>query len=171
MKNLLITLSLLALILSCSSEGNKDGAQNAGEATEKTSGSDMQKSFGEEFQAAQINSVGSAIGVLDSLDEMETVVHAKVGEVCQVKGCWMNVSDVDGQGEMFVQFKDYGFFMPKDLTGHEVIMKGKVYKEMTSVDDLRHFAEDEGKSAEEIAAITEPEEEFKFMASGVKIVK
>ena len=42
---------------------------------------------------------------------------------------------------------------------------------MTSVEDLRHYAEDEGKSEEEIMAITEPVEELKFMATGVEIVK
>ncbi|MCE2790741.1 MAG: DUF4920 domain-containing protein [Saprospiraceae bacterium] len=50
-------------------------------------------------------------------------------------------------------------------------MLGKAYRETTSVEDLKHFAEDEGKSAEEIAAITEPKTELKFMASGVMILK
>jgi len=48
-----------------------------------------------------------------------------------------------------------------------VIMRGKAYKEETSVDELRHYAEDEGKSAEEVAAITESIIELKFMADGV----
>jgi hypothetical protein len=39
------------------------------------------------------------------------------------------------------------------------------------VDDLKHFAEDEGKTPEEIAKITEPKEELKFLASGVKILE
>jgi hypothetical protein len=80
------------------------------------------------------------------------------------------VSDTDTtKTSMFVQFKDYGFFMPKDLPGKEVVMKGKAYIEETSVEDLKHFAEDEGLSAEEIAKITEPKKELKFMASGVMI--
>jgi len=61
--------------------------------------------------------------------------------------------------------------MPKDLAGQQVVMLGKAYRETTSVEDLKHFAEDEGKSAEEIAAITEPKTELKFMASGVMILK
>ena len=80
------------------------------------------------------------------------------------------VSDTDTTNtEMFVQFKDYGFFMPKDLSGKEVVMLGKAYREVTSVEDLKHFAEDEGKTKEEIAKITEPIKELKFMASGVKV--
>jgi hypothetical protein len=110
---------------------------------------------------------------LDSLDSLNVVVRAKVSEVCQAKGCWMNLVDPTStaQGELFVQFKDYGFFMPKDLAGKEVIVEGKAYKEQTSVEELKHYAEDAGKSAEEIAAITEPVTEKKFMASGVVLVK
>ena len=46
-------------------------------------------------------------------------------------------------------------------------MNGKAFKEVTTVEELRHYAEDEGKSEEEIAAITEPVEEYKFVADGV----
>src|SRR6187431_47709 len=103
---------------------------------------------------------------LDSLDSLNVVMKAKVSEVCQAKGCWMNLtSGADSTHvEMFVQFKDYGFFMPKDLAGKEVIVEGKAYKEATSVEELRHYAEDAGKTEEEIAAITEPQMEKKFLA-------
>ena len=104
--------------------------------------------------------------------EMEVKIRASVSDVCQKKGCWMNVTSADGSTDhaMFVQFKDYGFFMPLDLGGGEVVMVGKAYMAVTPVDELRHFAEDAGKSEEEIAAITEPKEELKFLASGVVIV-
>jgi hypothetical protein len=51
------------------------------------------------------------------------------------------------------------------------VMLGKVAKEVVSVEDLRHFAEDEGKSKEEIAKITQAKENITFEASGVLIVK
>ena len=41
--------------------------------------------------------------------------------------------------------------------------------ETTSVDDLRHYAEDDGASEEEIAAITEPEETFVLTALGAEV--
>ena len=100
-------------------------------------------------------------------------MRAKVSDVCQTKGCWMNLVNAteSNQEEMFVQFKDYGFFMPKDLAGKEVIVEGKAYSESTSVEELRHYAEDAGKTEEEIAAITEPQLEKKFLATGVVLVK
>ena len=39
----------------------------------------------------------------------------------------------------------------------------------TSVDELRHYAEDKGAPAEEIAAITEPKRELRMTADGVVI--
>ena len=65
-----------------------------------------------------------------------------------------------------VTFKDYGFFMPLDATG-EVVVNGIAYVKETSVADLKHYAEDAGKSAEEIAKITEPEVTMSFEADGV----
>ena len=114
--------------------------------------------------------------LLDKMQKQDTVttqLKAKVEGVCQVKGCWMNLIPTEGPTDqsVFVKFKDYGFFMPLDLAGSEVIVQGKAYKEVTSVDELRHYAEDEGLSAEEIAKITEPEEELKFMADGVIILE
>jgi len=128
--------------------------------------------YGENFDHDKAISYDKAIAQLASQDSVVATISAQVESVCQAKGCWMNVySDKSPEAEqMFVKFKDYGFFMPLDLKG-EVIMTGKAYREVTSVDELRHYAEDEGKSAEEIAAITEPTEELKFMASGVKIKK
>ena len=79
------------------------------------------------------------------------------------------VSNNPDKESMFVKFKDYGFFMPKDIVGKTVIMEGVAYRETTSVEELRHYAEDEGKSKEEIEKITEPQVELKFMASGVLI--
>ena len=112
--------------------------------------------------------------VMTKLGDQERVATKMIGtveSVCQAKGCWMNVVSEDGEPkEIFVKFKDYGFFVPKDISGQQVIMQGEVFKETTSVDELRHYAEDEGKSREEIETITEPKEELKFMASGVIVI-
>jgi hypothetical protein len=113
------------------------------------------------------------MGQLDSVETINVTMKGKVTNVCQKKGCWMKITDPSNVSteEMFVQFEDYGFFMPKDLSGHTVIMEGKAYTDTTSVAELKHFAEDAKKSEEEIAAITEPSVEKKFMATGVIIVE
>ena len=130
---------------------------------------DTETQFGDAITAEGAQSVDELLANFPDADSVETKVYGKVTSVCQKKGCWMNVESADGEQEMFVRFKDYGFFMPLDLAGSEVIMEGKAFREVVSVDELRHYAEDEGKSAEEIAQITEPKEEYRFMASGVMI--
>lgn len=99
-------------------------------------------------------------------DSAYTKVTGKIVEVCQAKGCWMKLDLGDGQ-TMRVTFKDYGFFVPKDSKGREVIIEGVAMKIMTSVEDLQHYATDAGKSAEDIAQITEPQAELAFEAVGV----
>ena len=128
-------------------------------------------SFGEKIDQKGVISYDDMLAKMGSTDSLRTKVVGTVEGVCQAKGCWMNiVSENPNQPSMFVKFKDYGFFMPKDIMGKKVVMDGFAFKEVTPVDELRHYAEDEGKSASEIAAITAPKEELKFMASGVLLL-
>ncbi|MDZ4843910.1 MAG: DUF4920 domain-containing protein [Chitinophagales bacterium] len=106
---------------------------------------------------------------MKTAEKLEVKVIADIVTVCQAKGCWMQVDLGDGE-LMRVTFKDYGFFVPLDASGKRVVMEGVASQKITSVDMLRHYAEDAGKSKEEIEAITEPEHKLAFEASGV-IVK
>ncbi|WP_299124074.1 DUF4920 domain-containing protein [uncultured Winogradskyella sp.] len=98
-------------------------------------------------------------------DTVNSKMRGTIAEVCSKKGCWMKL-DVGNEDVIRVTFKDYGFFMPLNATG-EVVINGKAFVTETSVDDLKHYAEDAGKSAEEIAAITVPERTYAFEADGV----
>ena len=98
-------------------------------------------------------------------DTINVKFTSKIDEVCTKKGCWMVLPAADKK--TMVKFKDYGFFMPLDSKGNEVIVAGKAFVKETPVDELRHYAEDAGKSEEEIAKITEPKKEFSFLAHGV----
>lgn len=124
--------------------------------------------YGEQFEIGEATTVPTAIEKMKMQDTLNIQLNGMVESVCKKKGCWTNISSKDNSEEtVFVKFKDYGFFLPLDCEGQEVVMQGKAYIEETPVDELRHYAEDEGKSEEEIAAITEPAKEYKFMASGV----
>jgi hypothetical protein len=103
---------------------------------------------------------------LTTSDSVRMKVVGTIEKVCQVKGCWMTMT-VDDSRTMHVSFKDYGFFVPKDIDGKEAVIEGYAHIETMSVEELRHYAEDEGKTPEEIAAITEPETNFSFVADGV----
>ncbi|MBC3785593.1 DUF4920 domain-containing protein [Spirosoma utsteinense] len=105
---------------------------------------------------------------MDGKDKMPAKVEGTVESVCKMKGCWMNVKTGDGQ-VMRVSFKDYGFFVPKDIVGKTVVMEGVAETTTTPISELRHYAQDAGKSKEEIEKITEPEKALTFVADGVVV--
>lgn len=158
MKHLnVVSLITLALMITCVSMQAQDQSQY--------------DSFGDLIDTEETLDYQSLISALEGRDSVTAKIMATVDEVCQMKGCWMNVSTADVETPIMVRFKDYGFFVPKDIAGKEVIMSGVAYKQMTSVEDLRHYAKDAGKSEDEIALITEPKEEITFMADGVLVKK
>ena len=93
-------------------------------------------------------------------------VSGKIEAVCQKKGCWMELKNADGSS-IRVTFKDYGFFMPLDCAGKTAIVDGIAKVDVTSIDDLKEYAKDDGKKQEEIDAIKEPKKELVFEAKGV----
>ena len=105
---------------------------------------------------------------LADADSVPMKVSARVDAVCQKKGCWMTVK-LDDENDMMVRFKDYGFFVPLDCDGKTAVFEGVAFRDTTSVADLQHYAEDAGKTQEEIDAITEPEISTGFLANGVII--
>ena len=102
-------------------------------------------------------------------ETLTTKISGKVLEVCASKGCWIKLENGTND-PIRVTFKDYAFFMPKDLVGKTVALDGFSKKTVTPVAELKHFAEDAGKSKEEIAKITTPKNEIKYEAKGVLVL-
>ena len=107
---------------------------------------------------------------LKPTDTLQVKVSAKITDVCQKKGCWMNLDLGDGK-TAFVKFKDYGFFVPKNAAESEAIVNGKAFVEITSIEDLKEYAKDAGKSKAAIDSIVAPETNYSFLADGVLIKK
>ena len=125
--------------------------------------------FGEYGQPIDIMNTLAVEKLQEFQDGQKIMITTTIEKTCVVKGCWMEVKDGQG-GTMRVTFKDYGFFVPTEgMEGKETVIEGILEKRTYSVDELRHFAEDAGKSEAEIATITEPKEEFAFVADGVVI--
>ena len=112
--------------------------------------------------------VNNLLASVNNEEELNAKVSGTIVEVCQSKGCWMTLQ-LDNGETMRVTFKDYGFFVPKDAAGKTVIMDGIAKVDVTDVETLRHYAEDAGKTQEEIDAITEAKKGLSFEASGVII--
>lgn len=128
--------------------------------------------FGKEISNKNILSKDQVIETYNKLAVGDTVnikFSASVNEVCQTKGCWM-LLDI-GANEAMVKFKDYGFFMPKNIADKEVIVNGKAFVSEVSIEEQRHYAEDAGKSEDEIAKIIEVKKTLSLEADGVLLIE
>ena len=124
--------------------------------------------YGAAMDAQSVRPMSDLVTSLSTMRQTDTVfakVEGRIKAVCSSKGCWMTL-DAGSEKEVMVRFKDYGFFMPLDAKG-EVIINGKAYISETSVEELKHYAEDAGASQLEIEAITSPEITYSFEADAV----
>lgn len=160
-------------ILSCKQEVSENSNAFAKAKTTTTSisktTSSAYKSYGAEITDQNLlttTEVAERYAALEEGDTTRIKFKAPVDAVCAEKGCWMRLT-IANEEEVFVKFKDYGFFVPTDTDGGEAIVAGKAYLETVSVEELQHMAKDGGKSDEEIAAIVAPQRELRFMADGV----
>tara|TARA_B100001173_G_scaffold305640_1_gene311345 strand:- start:1880 stop:2338 length:459 start_codon:yes stop_codon:yes gene_type:complete len=95
-------------------------------------------------------------------------IEGRIISTCPMKGCWMKMNVHNDT--LLVRFKDYGFFVPKTGSeGKAVIINGKISIDTLSVNQLRHYAEDAGKTKSEISLIIKPEITLSFLADGVII--
>ncbi|MDN5205359.1 DUF4920 domain-containing protein [Fulvivirgaceae bacterium BMA10] len=167
-----IFLAGIILLLGACQNASKENAQTKGVEDSKLEATDDAKimgTYGAEIDASGAVTTDQLAKKLEEVDSAEVKVVSTIVKTCAVKGCWMSVK-LDDKDEMRVTFKDYGFFVPKEgMEGKKVTFEGIVKKNVTSVESLKHFAKDAGKSQEEIDAITDPKEEIVFEASGVII--
>ncbi len=98
----------------------------------------------------------------------EVKVVGKVSEVCKAEGCWIRLETKTGS--MLVKMKDHSFLVPVALEGKTVVADGVATFKETSVEQLRHFAEDAGKSKKEIDEIVNAKREIVFQATGIKVL-
>src|SRR5262245_29896636 len=124
---------------------------------------------------APVGAEGEALSVASALDRSADLEGKKVRltgfvtAACQKKGCWMALAAGDGR-EMRVTFRDYGFFVPKNLPGATVIAEGTLETRELSVDEQRHLARDAGLPGAEVEAIRSPKIETSLVADGVRVV-
>ncbi len=165
MRKIFFIVLLSLIVVSCNEGKKKESPVVEAEEMEIA-----YQSFGEEINDEGVLSKAEIIEKYKNLKPGDTVAvkfTSEVKEVCQSKGCWMRMDM--GEEEAMIKFKDYAFFMPKDIAGQEVIVDGMAFVEEMSVEDQRHYAEDAGKTQEEIEAITEPKRTLSFVSSGVLI--
>lgn len=167
MKKTLLFAGIALFLAACNNNANENDTT---QASDSTTVAEATGSFGASIDENGAIGMDSLIAMVNAgQTAIDTVkVSGTIGECCQAKGCWMSVDRGDGSS-MRVTFKDYGFFVPKNCAGKTAVMLGRAYMDTTSVEDLRHFAEDGGASKDSIAKIVSPKLELAFEAEGVII--
>jgi len=93
----------------------------------------------------------------------EVLVATRIAKVCQKKGCFFVAQE--GPSTARVTFKDYGFFIPTDSGGKNVVLLGTFSRKSVSKEQAEHYAADLG---EKVASAPE-KYEYSIVASAVKI--
>jgi hypothetical protein len=126
------------------------------------------QTYGAKIDTKDAVDIAQLPSMLEHKEKVQTKITAKVMDVCPKKGCWMNLY-INDSTTAFVKMKDYGFFVPMDMIGKTVVLEGEAFVKMTSVNELRHYAEDAKKPQSEIDAITQPQKSIRFTATGIKV--
>lgn len=104
----------------------------------------------------------------EKYENKKIILEGTVKGVCQKKGCWMEVVAEPDQPGVRVTFKDYGFFVPKDVAGYKVRAEGKIKISTLSKEEADHY-EEEGAQV-----VRNPDgtvKEIGFVAYGVELYK
>ncbi len=164
MKQLLIFLLLVILTTAC--EKTSDEMTLLAEETSTLLIPDGWDSYGEPIQAESAVDISSVVDEFEMDVEKQYIISGTLVSVCQSKGCWTTLATDDGR-VIKMTFADYGFFLPTDAAGSEIIAEGVGFKKISTIDEQRHHLEDAGAGPEEIAAITQEKVEYAFEATGV----
>lgn len=101
-------------------------------------------------------------------ESTQVKVTGKVKEVCKAEGCWLKMETANG--DMMIRMKDHSFFVPVSMEGKTIVVEGMASVKETSVAQLKHYAEDAGKSQAEIDAIKEPKKAVTVQATGILVM-
>lgn len=134
-----------------------------------TDSDESKKVFGEPFEYADPKTDAEVLEFYKKLEADQSAAlqfKGRVNSVCMAKGCWMVLALEDGE-QARITFKDYGFFVPADLVGKEVVVNGMAKVAEISEEERRHYAEDAGRTAAEINGITGSKRSYSLIAEGV----
>ncbi len=96
-------------------------------------------------------------------------IEGTMKKVCKKKGCWFTVTGEGVEDPVRVRMKDYGFLVPRNAETARAVIEGVLSVREIPVKEAQHYAEDEGKSKEEVAKITEPKKTYEITATSVEL--
>jgi hypothetical protein len=110
-------------------------------------------------------SLGDLMGNNDKYLNQEVLVETRIVKVCQKKGCFFVAQE--GASTVRVTFEDYGFFIPTDSGGKDVVLLGTFSRKTVSKEEANHYSADLGEKA----AAAPEKFEYSIVASAISIPK
>ena len=131
--------------------------------SEPVEATDTHETFG-----ARLPEAGHAMALADLLADAdryldrEVKVTTSVAQVCQKKGCFFIAQD--GGYTARVSFKDYGFFVPSDISGRTVTLAGELKSKDMSSEQAEHYNTDLGDES-----AFKPGPQYEIVATSVRV--
>jgi len=164
MKYILIILTLTFSFTACDNASQTKKNKQQKEVLNPVEG----EVYGNKISQENIYLASSLESELKGKDQETLKLEGTIDAVCQMSGCWIDM-EIGNNEIVHITFKDEAFTLPKDVAGKNAVIEGIAFKEIVPVDQLKKAAKAEGKSQEEIDAITKPKTEYYFEAEGVTL--
>jgi Domain of unknown function (DUF4920) len=120
LRKVLVALAALAAVTACASRGSAPIATYGSAATIASTPLPLDRALSPENAGRTL------------------AVKGRVAEVCKMKGCWMVLTD--DRNTVRITFKDYAFFVPRDLAGKTVVAEGILSKKVLTEEEAEHLA-------------------------------
>ena len=104
------------------------------------------------------------LAVADRYVDSDVIFSARIGQVCQKKGCFFIARD--GDAVVRVTFQDYSFFIPTDSGGKRAVFMGTLRRETVTETAAEHYASDLG---DEDGQAVEAGPAYTIVASAIRI--
>ena len=105
----------------------------------------------------------------DKYQKDAVLVEGVIENVCEMKGCWMQIAPEAGKAGIRVTFRDYGFFVPTDSKGMKARAEGVVEVKTLTKAQADHLEHEDGAKLTRNADGTA--REVAFVANGVELTK
>lgn len=112
--------------------------------------------YGEGVQLAEPTPISAIVADPEAWIGKTVRVEGRVGDVCPMKGCWMELAEEESGKVVRIKVDDGVIVFPSDATGRAAVAQGEVTAIEMSREDyvgwLAHLAEERGETFDEEAA-------------------
>jgi hypothetical protein len=121
---------------------------------------------GEPLQNLDIHPLAEVQSAPATYADQTLLVEARVVDVCQSMGCWMQVADDQGRKALVRWEAGCGgqYQFPKDAAGERILIQGSFYEKNIAKEDIEHL---QGEASGDLEI---PEKGYEMNASAVVLL-